>query len=104
MAVLYHSAEQYTYYSSVHDLHAGMSCFIMQIEMLLRAKEIKYLSELCLNYGPLIRQGSLNHSTEIRILSRAENTLLFFPSNKREDTQIPLPHTGRLIKPLCRDT
>lgn len=75
----------------------------MQIEMLLWAKEIEYLSELFLNYGPLIRQGSLNHSTEIRILSRAENTLIF-PSNKREDTQIPLPHTGRLIKPLCRGT
>lgn len=75
----------------------------MQIEMLLWAKEIKYLSELCLNCGPLIRQGSLSHSTEIRILPRAENTL-FCPSNKREDTQIPLSHTGSFIKPLCRDT
>lgn len=64
----------------------------MQIEMLLRAKEIKYLSELCLNYGSLIRQGSLNHSTEIRILSRIENTLLFFffsPATKGKTHKYP---------------
>jgi len=93
LAVLYHSAEQYTYYSSVHDLHVGMSCFIMQIEMLLWAKEIKYLSELCLNYGPVIRQGSLNHSTEIRILSRAENTLFFLTQQQKgRHTNTPATH------------
>lgn len=61
----------------------------MQIEMLLWAKEIKYLSELCLNYGPLIRQGSLNHSREIRILSRAENTFFFSPATKGETHKYP---------------